>query len=121
MTIVEAADPLGGAHGPRGVGGHRQAPSSARSVLDRQHADLQSVVQRNELQEVQRNPVTNVLEAAVAGTVSGHVGGSLGPDRQGGRTPQLAGLVVPDVDGLAHRVGYGVVRPRCELVLAAVL
>ena len=61
-----------------------------------------------------------VLEPAVPGTVTGDVRRLLAADRLGRRAPQLAAVVVPDVDRLAHRVADGVVGPRRELVLAAV-
>ena len=41
-------------------------------------------------------------------------------NRQGGRRPQLAGLQVLQIDHLARGVGDRVVRPRGDLVLAAV-
>ena len=114
------AGPARGAQRPLGVGGHRQAPGAPGSVLDGQHRDLQGVVERDELDEVELDAVVQVLEPAVAGTVTGDVGRFLAADRLGRRTPQLAGVVVPDVDRLAHRVADRVVGPRGELVLAAV-
>ena len=105
---------------PLGVGGHRQAPGAARPVLDRQHRDLERVVGRDELDEVEVDAVVEMLEPAVAGAVPGDVGRLLAPDRQGRRAPQLAGLVVADVDRLAHGVADRVVGPRRQLVLAAV-
>ena len=44
----------------------------------------------------------------------------LATDRLDRRTPQVAALVIPDVDRLARWVADGVVRPWGELVLAAV-
>ena len=61
-----------------------------------------------------------VLESAESGPVTGDVRRLLAADRLGRRTPQLAAVVVPDVDRLAHRIDDRVVRPRGELVFAAV-
>ena len=62
----------------------------------------------------------DVLEAAVAGAVAGDVGRLRASDRLRRRAPELAGVVVADVDRLARRVADRVVGPRRELVLAAV-
>ncbi len=74
----------------------------------------------DELDQVELDAVVQMLEPAVPGAVTGDVGRLLAADRQRRRAPQLAGVVVADVDRLAHRVADGIVRPRRELVLAAV-
>src|SRR5579859_7289595 len=61
-----------------------------------------------------------MFEAAVAPAMVGDVGRRLIPDRQGGRTPEFAGILVSDIDGLARPVGHRVVRPRRKLALSAV-
>ena len=61
-----------------------------------------------------------MLEAAVALAVSGDIGPSLLADRQHRRAPQLATVFIPHVDRLARRVADRVIRPRSELILAAV-
>ena len=60
------------------------------------------VVERDELDEVELDPVVQVLEPAVPGAVPGDVRRLLAADRQGRRAPQLAGVVVADVDRLAR-------------------
>ena len=66
-------------------------------------------LERDELEQAQGDPVADVLEPAVARSVSGGVGGTLPADGQGGRAPQVAGLLVAEVDRLADRIGDGIV------------
>ena len=106
---------------PLGVRSDGQAPRSAGSVLDREHRDLQRLVEWDELHEVEVDAVSHVLEAAVSGTVVGDVGRPLTPDRLRGRAPEVAGVVVADVEGFACWVADGVVGPRRQLVFPAVL
>src|SRR5439155_12849692 len=82
--------------------------------------DLDGVVEGDELQQMERHAVAHALEPAVPLSVSGHVGPARLADRQRGRAPELAGLVIPDIDRLARRVTHRVVGPRGELMLAAV-
>ena len=89
-------------------------------VLDCEHRDLESVVQRHKLDEVKPDAVTLMLEPAVARAVMGDVGGILAADRQRRGTPQLAAVVIPNVDRLAGRIAHWIVGPWRELVLAAV-
>ena len=106
---------------PLGVRRDGQAPRSTGSVLDREHRDLQRLVEWDELHEVEKDAVSHVLEAAVSGTVVGDVGRSLTPDRLRRRAPEVAGVVVADVEGFACWVADGVVGPRRQLVFPAVL
>src|SRR2546423_11016282 len=59
-------------------------------------------------------------EAAVTLSMACHVGLALLPDGQRRRSPDLAGVLVPDIQNLARRVTHRIVRPRGELILAAV-
>src|SRR5438034_3239210 len=61
-----------------------------------------------------------MLEAAVALPVPCHIGQRVLADRPRGRTPQFATVFVTNVDHLTRSIGDWVVRPGCELVLAAV-
>ena len=106
---------------PLGVGRHGQAPRSAGAILDAQDGDLHRVVERHELHQVELDAVTVVLEAAVAGSVPDDVRRVLPSDRAAPSGPTLAAVIVPQVDALAHRIADRVVRPRRQLVLAAVL
>ncbi len=82
---------------PLDVGGHRQPARPAAAVAERQARDLDGVVERHELQQVERDAVRLVLEAAVALAVAGHVGmRPVVADRQRGRAPQLAGVLVAE-------------------------
>ncbi len=65
-------------------------------------------------------PAALMLEAAVAETVARGVAAGIA-ERAGRRREHRAGSVVADVEGLAGRVGGGIVRPRSQLVVAAVL
>src|SRR3990172_10822523 len=61
-----------------------------------------------------------LLRSTVALEVTNDVGPGLLPNRQRRWAPQLATLLVPDVDRLARGVAHRIVRPRGELVFAAV-
>src|SRR5277367_3363692 len=76
--------------------------------------------ERRELHELGRNAATFVLEAAVAATVTSDIGGQGVADRKRRRAPDIAGLFVSEIEGLALRIADGIVRPGRELVLAAV-
>src|SRR5207247_2778249 len=110
----------GGARHPRDVRRDREAPGAAGAVLDHEAQDLDRVVGRDELEQVERDPVRGVLETAVALAVADDVRPRLLADREDRRAPQLAAFLVADVQGLARRIAHGIVRPRRELVLAAV-
>ena len=100
----------------------RRSPRDAaagRTVLDRQPRDLDGSSSGTNWSSSSAMPSCDVLEAAVALAVPGDVGRLL-RGSAARRAPQLAGLLVPDVDRLARRVADRVVRPRRELVLAAV-
>src|SRR6185503_10064828 len=49
----------------------------------------------------------------------GDIGGALVTDRQRGRSPKLAGLLVAHIEDFARPVRHGVVRPGRQLGLAA--
>ena len=89
---------------PLDIGGDRQAPPATRRVRQGQTRDLDRIVEGDELQQMQRHTVAHTLEPAVALSVSRHVGADLLTNRQGRRAPDLAGLVVPDVDRLVRRL-----------------
>ncbi len=92
VTIRGRAGPARGAQRPLGIGGHGQAPRAPGSVLDRQHRDLQGVVERDELDEVELDAVVHVLEPAVAGAVAGDVGRFLAAGSAGAVGPHSSPL-----------------------------
>ena len=61
-----------------------------------------------------------VLEAAVAPAMTGDINSRGIADGNRCRTPDVAGFVVPDIEGLAWGVADRIVRPGGELVFAAV-
>ena len=105
---------------PFDIGRDRKPPRPRRRVADRQARDLDRIIERHVLEEIERDAVRGVLEPAVALAVPGDIGRGLVTDRQGRRSPQLAGVLVAQIDDLARPVGDRVVRPGRELVLAAV-
>ena len=115
VTMTGAVRASRDSQDPFDVRGHRQTPGLAGSVLDRQPGDLHRVVHRHELEQTQEDAMGRVLEAAVALTMPGDVGRRVLPDGQRGRAPQVTGLFVPDIDGLAGRVADGIVGPRRQL------
>ena len=74
----------------------------------------------HELKEVGGDAVRGMLEAAVAAAVTCDIGRLGVADRKRRRAPDIAGLFVPQIEGLARRIADGIVRPGRELVLAAV-
>ena len=72
------------------------------------------------MQEIERNPVRRMLEPAVSPPVAGDVAAHLVADRQGSRAPQGTSVVVVHIERLPRTIGDRIVRPRGELVLAAV-
>ena len=105
---------------PLDAGGHRQPSRPSGRVRQRETRDLDRIVERHQLQELERDAVRDVLEARVALPVPDDVRRGLLADRQRRRPPQLARLLVPDVDRLPRRVADRIVGPGRELVLAAV-
>src|SRR3972149_5803482 len=61
-----------------------------------------------------------MLEPAVSWSVAGDIGRRLVPDRHGRRTPQVARVVVAQIERLARTIGDRVVRPGGDLAFAAV-
>ena len=86
---------------PLGVCGDRQPPRSPGSVLHREHGQLHRRVRLDELDEVELNAAVEVLEAAVSGPMACDVGRFRASNRLRGRTPELAAVVVADVQRLA--------------------
>ena len=105
---------------PFDISGHRQVPHAARCVAQRQARDLDRIAERNVLQQFGGDAVRGMLEPAVAPAVPRHIGGGVVADRQRRRTPQVAGIVVAQIEHLARAIADRIVRPRRELVLAAV-
>ena len=62
-----------------------------------------------------------VLEAAVALAVANDIRPGFFADRETGRSPDDTAVLIPNIECLARRVADGIVRPRRELVLPAVL
>ena len=104
---------------PFDIGGDRHAACPSGAVGEGEAGDLHRVGERHELQQVEGDAVRLVLEATVALAVAGDVAGGLA-DRQRGRAPEVAGLLVADVEGLAGRIAHRIVRPGREVVLLAV-
>src|SRR5271166_1086016 len=62
----------------------------------------------------------SVLEAAVAPAMSGDIDSRGVADGTRCRAPDIAGLVISQIENLALGVAHGIVGPRGELVFAAV-
>ena len=61
------------------------------------------------MQEIERDAAFGVLETAVSLAVPGDIGRGVVSDRQGRRAPQLAGVLVAEIDDLARPIGHRVV------------
>ena len=106
---------------PFHVGSDREPARPPGCVADRQARDPDRVCRRHEHHQVERDAVRLVFEPAVARAVPCAVECRWVMDGRGRRAPQLAGLVVADVEGIARPVRDGIVRPGRQLVLATVL
>ena len=122
---VELADDLqrrvvaDGAQHPLGVERRRQPPGPVAGVAHRQADQLDRVVGRDEHQQVLLQSVTRRVKRRVALAVADG-DGRAGAARQGRRRPDLAGLLVAQIDDLAGRVGDRVVAPGRQAVHLAV-
>ena len=61
-----------------------------------------------------------MFEAAVSTAVAGDIGRGFVANGQRGGAPQFAGVIITQIERFAWTVGNGIVRPRRELVFAAV-
>ena len=61
-----------------------------------------------------------MLESAVAPAMPRCIGGGVVADRQRRRTPQVAGVLIAQIEHFTWTIADWIVRPRRELVLAAV-
>ena len=113
----------GAARGPQDpfhIARHRQPPMPLRLVADRQPGDLDRILEGHVLQKLERNAVGGMLEAAIALAMPGDIGRGLLADGERRRAPDIAVLLVAQIDGFARRIDDGIVRPGRELVLPAV-
>ena len=72
------------------------------------------------LDEIQQDAVRPVQEATVALAMPGYVGGIFLADGERGGRPDFAGGLIAEIESLAGRVHYMVVRPRRNLILMAI-
>ena len=89
-------------------------------IRHRQAGDLDRILCRHELQQLERDAVGLVSEPGPALAVMHHIFAGVFADRQRGWTPQFAGVIIPDVEHLARRIGHRIVRPGGEQVHLAV-
>ena len=112
--------PARGAEDPFGIARHRQVPGAVREVAQGQPRDLDRVVQGHVLHQIRGDAVGRMLEPRIAEPMAGDVLPSVA-DRLRGRAPEIPARHVADVEGFTRRIDHRVVRPRRQLVLAAVL
>ena len=105
---------------PFHVRGDRQTPHTRREIANLQPRNLDRIVQRHELRQLERNVVRGVLEEAVAVAVANHVRRAILADWQRGRSPQLAGVEILDVEHFAGTIADAIVGPLRNLMLLAV-
>src|SRR5664280_2242357 len=104
---------------PLGVIRRRYAPRPRPKVVHSQPRHLHRVAGRHEHDELLLKPVAASSPLRVACSVSKLACG-VGPRRLRRRRPDLRGLLVPQVERFARRVGDRIVRPGGETVLPAV-
>ena len=108
------------AQDPFDVSGHTENARAIGFVGQPKARYLYRSLDRHVLQEARGNAARCVFEAAVASPVPRDIGRLRVADGQRGRTPEIAGFVVSDVEGFARGVADRIVRPRGELVIAAI-
>src|SRR5258708_2511362 len=95
-------------------------PAAARAIAQYEARDLDRTIDRHVLQEIGGDPMRCMLEPAVAPAVASPIERRLVANRQRRRAPQIAGVVVAQIECLARTIADRVVRPGGELVLTAV-
>src|SRR5262249_15486431 len=85
-----------------------------------QSRDLHRIGRRHVLEELEGNAMRIVRESAVSLSMLTAIRPRVLADREQGRSPHQAAVLVADVDHLAGRVADRIVRPRRELVLVTV-
>ena len=90
----------------------RQASRLPRQVLECQHAGFDGSIGRHEHQQFGAHAVCADLEAAVALAVCRDVTTIRQADRVRGGCPDVAGLLVTQVDDFGRRIADRIVRPR---------
>ena len=110
-----------GAEHPLDVRGDGEGPCAGRPVRDPEPADLHGILEGHVLEKLELDAMGAMGETAVSLPVTTMIGPGLLADGQGGRPPEVSGVVVAQIDGLSGRIGHRVVRPGRELVLPAIL
>ena len=105
---------------PFGIGCHRDLARTIRQVAQGQARNLDAVLHRHELHEIDGDFMRGMLEPAVAAAMPGDIGGIVVAHRLGGGAPDFAAGLVGEIDDFARPVADGIVRPRGQLVFAAV-
>ena len=109
-----------GTEHPFDISGDGDAPFARRQIGDLQPRDLDWIADRHKLQQFKRDLVRCVRETAEPLSVRRRVRRGFLADRQCGRPPQSARLLVAHINRFARCVADGIVRPGRELVLLAV-
>ena len=108
------------AENPFDIGRHAEPARPARLIGQHEARNLDRSVDRRVLHEIGRDLVRDMLESAVSASVAGHVCRRGVSDGKRRRTPQVAAVVVSEIEGFAAAVADGVVRPRRDLIFTAV-
>ena len=108
------------AKNPLDISGHAEPTRAARLIGQNEPRNLDQIAERHVLHKIGGDLVPDVLESAVTAAVAGRVGRRRVADGRRGRAPQVTRFVVAQIEGFAASVADGIVRPRGELVLAAV-
>ena len=112
--------PTRSAEHPFGVGRDRKPSRAKRGVADLQAGDLDGIAHGHEHAQIQLEVARGKLESAVSLPVAGSVSRTRIADGRGGRSPQLAGFFIAQIQNLAGTIRDGIVGPRGDLMLSAV-
>src|SRR3984893_1527115 len=88
--------------------------------MNLQAGDFDWIVRRYVLEQIQLHTERRVFEPAVSLAVPRTIEGVRVPDRQSRRSPQLAGLLIAQIQCFTRSIGDRVIRPGRELILATV-
>src|SRR5262245_36649547 len=108
-----------GPQDPFRITGCRQRATLRLFVAQFQTGEFEALAGRHGDSQFAVNPLMAMCKPRISASMGDYVILAVA-DRQGGRRPDIAGLIVAEVNDFTRRVADGVVRPGREFVLATV-
>ena len=88
--------------------------------MEHKPGNLDGAVDGDKLRQLGGDLLGRMFEAAVSAAVSGDISRGFVANGKRSRAPQFAGIIITQIERFAWTVGNGIVRPRRDLVFAAV-